>query len=134
MQKRVIWSSIAEEKFFLTLNFWNERNLSTEYSNKIIDATEQAEKYLISFPNLGVIVQKTAKRQIRKYLVLDNYSLYYVVHHESIEILAFFDSRNNPMLQKFWFSTVYTALYFSPFYVAQILLQARKEAKYFVLK
>ena len=90
MQKRVIWSSIAEEKFFLTLNFWNERNLSTEYSNKII-----------SFPNLGVIVQKTAKRQIRKYLVLDNYSLYYVVHHESIEILAFFDSRNNPMLQKF---------------------------------
>ena len=101
MQKRVIWSSIAEEKFFLTLNFWNERNLSTEYSNKIIDATEQAEKYLISFPNLGVIVQKTAKRQIRKYLVLDNYSLYYVVLHESIEILAFFDSRNNPMLQKF---------------------------------
>ena len=134
MQKRVIWSSIAEEKFFLTLNFWNERNLSTEYSNKIIDATEQAEKYLISFPNLGVIVQKTAKRQIRKYLVLDNYSLYYVVHHESIEILAFFDSRNNPMPQKFWFSTVYTALYFFPFYVAQILLQARKEAKYFVLK
>ena len=60
MQKRVIWSSIAEEKFFLTLNFWNERNLSTEYSNKIIDATEQAEKALISFPNLGVIVQKTA--------------------------------------------------------------------------
>ena len=101
MQKRVIWSSIAEEKFFLTLNFWNERNLSTEYSNKIIDATEQGEKALSSFPNLGVIVQKTAKRQIRKYLVLDNYSLYYVVHHESIEILAFFDSRNNPMLQKF---------------------------------
>ena len=49
MQKRVIWSSIAEEKFFLTLNFWNERNLSTEYSNKIIDATEQAEKALISY-------------------------------------------------------------------------------------
>ena len=101
MQKRVIWSSIAEEKFFLTLNFWNERNLSTEYSNKIIDATELAEKALISFPNLGVIVQKTAKRQIRKYLVLDNYSLYYVVHPKSIEILAFFDSRNNPILLKF---------------------------------
>ena len=29
---------------------------------------------------------------------------------------------------------IYTALYFFPFYVAQILLQARKEAKYFVLK
>lgn len=63
---------------------------------KIIKATNHAIELIVAFPDSGVVVDNTSERLVRKYLVLDNFSLYYVVHSESIEILFFFDSRENP--------------------------------------
>lgn len=46
MAKRVIWSSLAEKEFADILEYWNNRNTSPTFSNKLLDLFEEATKLI----------------------------------------------------------------------------------------
>lgn len=101
MRGRVIWSPRAEREYFSTLTYWKNRNGSSEYSKKIITEIEKLEKMLLEYPFSCPIVYETPQKKIRRALVLNNFSIFYKAFPEIIEIVFFFDNRDNPNKLKF---------------------------------
>ena len=96
MYKKVIWSPRAQEEYISTLEYWIEHNDSSTYSNKIIDEVERIEQRILDFPIAHTIVYQTPEKEIRRVLILHNFSLFYQIFTDRIEIVFFFDNRNDP--------------------------------------
>lgn len=96
MYKKVIWSPRAQEEYISTLEYWIEHNDSSTYSNKIIDEVERIEQRILDFPIAHPIVYQTPEKEIRRVLILHNFSLFYQIFMDRIEIVFFFDNRNDP--------------------------------------
>ncbi|MDO4230275.1 MAG: type II toxin-antitoxin system RelE/ParE family toxin [Capnocytophaga sp.] len=94
----VRWSYSAELQYTNVLTFWIKHNLSNTYSQKIVTAVEEAEDILTENPYIfeekedyknGVLFK------YRKLIILNNFSLIYIIR-ESVEIVAFWDNRQDP--------------------------------------
>ena len=96
MCKKIIWSPRAQTEYISTLEYWIEHNASSAYSEKIINEVQKIEQKILDFPTAFPIVYKTQKKEIRRALVLHNFSVYYQTFTDKIEIVFFFDNRNNP--------------------------------------
>ena len=96
MYKKVIWSPRAQEEYISTLEYWIEHNDSSTYSNKSIDEVERIEQRILDFPIANPIVYQTPEKEIRRVLILHNFSLFYQIFTDRIEIVFFFDNRNDP--------------------------------------
>ena len=96
MCRKVIWSPRAQEAYISTLEYWIEHNGSSTYSNNIIDEVERIEQRILDFPMVYPIVYQTPEKEIRRALVLYNFSLFYQIFTDRIEIVFFFDNRNDP--------------------------------------
>ncbi|GJH41191.1 hypothetical protein RCZ04_17410 [Capnocytophaga sp. HP1101] len=96
MCKQVVWAPRAELEYLSTLDFWIEHNKSSAYSQKIIAEVEATEIRIMQFPYSNPIAYQTPQKEIRRAIVLLNFSLFYEVFHDKIEIVFFFDNRDNP--------------------------------------
>lgn len=90
---KVIWSHQAESDYLDTLQHWIRHNKSIKYSSKLIREVEKKEKLISENPNIG----SPSEIDDVKYVLIDkNFSLYYRVNKDVIEILAFWDNRRDP--------------------------------------
>ncbi|AYN01576.1 type II toxin-antitoxin system RelE/ParE family toxin [Chryseobacterium sp. 3008163] len=92
---KVKWTSEAQEQYFKTLEFWIDHNQSTSYSEKIIEEIINTESLLIINPFIGLIVENTNDK-VRRVLILHNFSLYYRITYDTLEIISFWGNKMNP--------------------------------------
>ncbi|WP_312900285.1 type II toxin-antitoxin system RelE/ParE family toxin [Chryseobacterium taichungense] len=79
----LIWSHQAESDYIDILEYWT----------KLIDEVEKKEKLISKNPNIGSLSEIEGVRYV---LIDKNFSLYYRINDDVIEILAFWDNRRNP--------------------------------------
>jgi plasmid stabilization system protein ParE len=90
---RIIWSNQAETDYIDILKYWIEHNKSNKYSSKLMLEVEKKEKMISQNPYIG------SPSEIKgvKYVLIDkNFSLYYRINEDVVEVLAFWDNRRNP--------------------------------------
>lgn len=95
MAKEVIWSKSAKFEKDRILKFWIRNNGSTNYSIKLDNLINEITSNLSKFPQLG---KRTSFDSVRV-IALKNYQLFYR-EKEQIQILVFWDSRQDPVQLK----------------------------------
>lgn len=90
---QVDWTENASQQRIDILEFWIEHNQSEIYSKKIFAETLIAEQLLKENPLIGTL---TDLDEIRRILILRNFSMFYTIQNHVIKILAFYDNRRNP--------------------------------------
>ena len=91
----VSWSYEAEIQYYDTLLFWIEKIKSEKYSEQIESEVTKIIQTLKDFPRIGAIYQR---KGVRRVIVLFHFSVFYRILEEEneIEIVAFWDNRNDP--------------------------------------
>ncbi len=92
MVKRIIWSKNALIDKIIILEYWHERLGTKTYSKQLDKKFRITIKRLKHFPKMGKIVNGTDIR----FLVIDNYQIFYKYTNSEIRILHLWDSRRNP--------------------------------------
>lgn len=92
VRSKIIWSSLAETELIEVLEYWVKRNNSADFSKKIVRLIKQKEKLLLDYPLLG---KPTKIENVRGVLII-YYLLIYKITNDRIEVLSFFDARQNP--------------------------------------
>ena len=90
---QVEWTKKASKQRVDILEFWIKHNQSETYSKKVFAETLVAEQLLKENPLIGTV---TDLDEIRRILILRNFSMFYNVENRIIKILAFYDNRKNP--------------------------------------
>lgn len=90
----IIWTDFAKNEYYRTLEWWFELTQSYGYIEKIEDEVSYYEKLLIDNPKMGKEVIE--EKQIRRVLILFNFSMFYRIDNNTIQIVSFFDNRQDP--------------------------------------
>lgn len=90
---QIKWTKKALLSLAETLEYWNIHNSSQTYSKKLRREVKKKQVELSKNPKIGT---KTAFEEIFKIKILKYYFLFFRIENNSIEILAFWDSRRNP--------------------------------------
>ena len=98
MTYKIFWLQSSKDKLksnyeFILLN-WNKK-IANDFINKLNNKL----RFLAHFPNLGQRSQK--KKDVRRYVISEQVSLYYKIDKRKIIILTFFDNRQNPDKSKY---------------------------------
>lgn len=96
MVKQIIWSPQAQSQRKSVLEYWIKRNKNNTYSIKLNNLIKAAITLISSNPAIG---RKTDIPNVRVKIVRD-YLIFYEIKNESLHILAFWDSRQNPQKLK----------------------------------
>lgn len=91
-KKRIVWSSNAENELKQILEFFQSRNKSNVYSNKLYKKIKLALNVIVQKPNIG---HKTKLNNIRG-LIIEHYIIFYEIGLNEIFILKVWDCRQNP--------------------------------------
>ncbi|MNK21015.1 hypothetical protein D3C87_392660 [compost metagenome] len=90
---QVEWTKKASKQRVDILEFWIKNNQSETYSKKVFAETLAAEQLLKKNPLIGTV---TDLDDVRRILILRNFSMFYNIENKIIKILAFYDNRKNP--------------------------------------
>jgi plasmid stabilization system protein ParE len=90
--KQIIWSKKASEELFKILEYYIERNGNANFSKKLKKRIDHTLKLIQYQEKLG---KKTDNDNIRCITELD-YQIFYEIQQESINVLVFWDSQQNP--------------------------------------
>ncbi len=96
-ERRIIWSYRSKIDLYNILEFFFKRNGNKDYSRKLNNQFRAAVSIISKHPNIGI---KTDIKNVRN-LIINNYCIFYRVQKDCIEILAIWDSRQNPVERKF---------------------------------
>ena len=91
MAFKIVWTFNARLDRKDIFSYWNNRNKSNVYSQKLNDLFNKHIESLLKFPNIG---KRTNYRQIR-FLIVRDYQIFYKIETQSILILRIWDSRQN---------------------------------------
>lgn len=91
-KKEIIWSKNALNELQDILDFYNERNGNTNYCSKLLEEIESLLELLSINEMLG---RKTTDKNSRV-LVKKVYLIFYEIKKDKLEILSFWDNRQNP--------------------------------------
>lgn len=92
MDRRVIWSKLAQDDRKRIFSYWNNRNKSNLYSRKLNRLFKEAIRLIIAYPYIG---RSTDIENIRVKIVSD-YLIIYEIKEFEIVILTIWDSHRNP--------------------------------------
>ena len=93
MAKRIIvWTSTAKKELKYILEFFNFRNKSKTYSQKLYTKIQFELNLLILQPTIG---KKTNSVNVRG-LLIENYYVFYEENEKHLIILSIWDTRQNP--------------------------------------
>ncbi len=95
-KRKVIWAKTAYLQRKLVLLYWLEHNNSNTYSLKLMQETKKATDQLLKFPYIGLVSDIP---DVYCYII-GNYNLYYIVTDENIQVVCFWDNRQNPIILK----------------------------------
>lgn len=91
-KRRVVWTFTAARQRKQILEYWYRRNLSPDYSLKLIEVIESRLRFVSRYP---FTFQQSSYVNTRC-TTLGNYSIYYQVFEASIIVTAFWDNRQDP--------------------------------------
>ena len=97
VKRRIVWTSKAKNQLFDILEYFNFRNKSKIYSQKLYRKIHAELLPLIHQPNIG---KKTNEINVRGILI-ENYFVFYQTNENHIIILSVWDTRQNPTSLKF---------------------------------
>ncbi|HSJ66702.1 MAG TPA: type II toxin-antitoxin system RelE/ParE family toxin [Anditalea sp.] len=86
------WTETAEKQFFNILDYWNERNRSTAFANKLADLVWNKTKFIAENP----LASKPTKFPNTRIAALGHFSIVYKLTEDKIWVLAFWDNRQDP--------------------------------------
>ena len=93
MAKRtIVWTLTASKQRRIILAYWNNRNKSTLYPEKIISFTKARLNIVINNPLIG---KKTDFPNTRV-ITLGHFSIFYKYNRKNIIITSFWDNRQDP--------------------------------------
>jgi toxin YoeB len=95
-EKRIIWSNNAKNELRKVLEFYNERNGSKKYSLKILAETEGLLKTLSKSEFIG----RLASNKKTRVIPMKVYLIFYEINENSIEIVSFWDNRQDEHKRK----------------------------------
>ena len=90
-KKEIIWSKRANSELINILQFYNKRNGNTNYSLKLIDEIEDILNTLSQNEYIGRLTSNKKTRVI----VMKVYLIFYEINDDRIEILSFWDNRQD---------------------------------------
>ncbi|MDP9081290.1 MAG: type II toxin-antitoxin system RelE/ParE family toxin [Bacteroidota bacterium] len=96
MAKEIRWSVRADRDRLEILEYWANRNKSTTYSKKLNKLFIDKVELLSEFPDLG----KPTNIPFVRIKIVRDYSIYYHINSDFIEILTVWDNRRNPQKLK----------------------------------
>lgn len=93
MKYEIFWLDNAKEKLSIIYEFiianWN-----IKIADEFIDKLKFKLQLLSYFPHIGQKSQK--KKDVRRYIISEQVSLFYKIDKKKIIILTLFDTRQNP--------------------------------------
>ena len=91
-KKEIVWTETASKQRRLVLEYWNENNGSTAYSEKLLVEIKKRLDSLKEFPKSG------RKTDFPKTYAtsLGHYSIFYQLLKSQIVITGFWDNRQDP--------------------------------------
>jgi len=92
MAKEVRWSLRADQERIDILDYWVNRNKSPTYSIKLANQFNEKIAKLAIHPDLGI----ATNQPYIKIKIVENYSVYYKIASDHIEIITIWDNRRNP--------------------------------------
>jgi toxin YoeB len=90
-KKEIIWSPGAKSELRKILEFYNERNGNSKYSLKILDEIDDLLNTLSQSEFIGRLTSNKKSRV----LVMKVYLIFYEINENTIEILSFWDNRQD---------------------------------------
>lgn len=90
--RKIIWSPLSKIRLYEILDFFNQRNKSNTYSQKLYRTFREELSILKLQPEIGV---KTNFDNTRG-LIVGDYVLFYEIEEKQINVLTVLDSRQNP--------------------------------------
>ncbi|MBK6976082.1 MAG: type II toxin-antitoxin system RelE/ParE family toxin [Cytophagaceae bacterium] len=92
MARKIIWTLKAKNELIEIFQYWNERNQSTNFSQKLNELINNQLNSISQFPKSG---KKTNLEKV--YLkIIHQYHLFYQIKEESIYILTIRHTKRNP--------------------------------------
>jgi toxin YoeB len=95
-ERKIIWAPSALKELINILEFYNERNESNIYSSKLLCELKSYLKTLSIHPFIG---RPTSDFKTRV-LVFKDYLIFYQNRIDQIEIVSFWDNRQNEQNKK----------------------------------
>jgi len=92
MAKKIIWSVRSQKDIIDILGYWNIKTGNKKYSYKLYNEFLRASERVSEFIHIG----KTTEILNTRYIIRENYKIFYRLDEKHIEILTVFDSRRNP--------------------------------------
>lgn len=90
--KKIIWTEKGLSDFEDTLQYFIIRNKSDIYSVKLVDVIIKSTQDIQSNNSIGKVFRNTKYR----FVVVDNYKLFYEITSKNIIVHYLFDTRRNP--------------------------------------
>jgi toxin YoeB len=97
MAKAVVWSKRAVREKELIYKYWRKRNFSDSYAEQVENKLNLLIQLLLQSPEIG----RRANYKNIRILTLRHFQIYYRIIEDEIQILSFWDSRQNPDKLKF---------------------------------
>lgn len=91
-ERIIIWTSTAKLELKFILEYYNLRNKSKTYSQKLLRTIQTEIKLLVQQPFIG---KKTDTINVRG-LLIENFIIFYEVNENHIIILSIWETRQNP--------------------------------------
>ncbi len=92
MNKTLIWSVKAKKDLKAIKSFYDNRNQSSIYSNKLLKELRVTAVLFCKYPEVAIT---TDFNQVKGFIILD-YILFYKIFQSQILILTVWDLRRNP--------------------------------------
>ena len=92
MARRLIWSIEARTSLKNILDYWNTRNKSKLYSNKLNKLFNENLKIAINLPEFG----HPTTFENTKYIIISHFEIIYKITDSEIVVLDIWDTRQNP--------------------------------------
>ena len=96
MAKKIVWSEHALQDRLQILDYWFQQIGNKRYSLYLDNCFRETVQLIGQFPQIGRAYKKTNWR----FMVRENYLIFYETLPNSVSILSIFDARRNPDLIK----------------------------------
>jgi len=90
-KKEIIWSELAKIEFSNVLEFYVFRNENSDYSLKILEEVED----LLETLSTNEFIGRLTSNKITRVIPMKVYLIFYEINANQIEILSFWDNRQN---------------------------------------
>ena len=91
-KREIVWTNVSEIQLQEILEFFTQRNKSTQYSRKLYKKFKTELNTAAKNPEIGI---KTKLDQISG-LIIEDYILFYEILEDRILVLKVWDCRQNP--------------------------------------